>query len=74
MGKSDQVWGYEAHDGLSCRFIMKFREVFQYPYSKSQVFWNEDPRRTVVSVTIRREVRQPNRVLIDFQQIESLFN
>ena len=28
----------------------------------------------VVTMTIRREVRRPNRVLTDFQQIESLFN
>ncbi|TMX00659.1 hypothetical protein EJD97_000394, partial [Solanum chilense] len=24
-----------VHDGPSCRFVMKFREVVQYPYSKS---------------------------------------
>ncbi|TMW84852.1 hypothetical protein EJD97_024246, partial [Solanum chilense] len=24
-----------VYDGLSCRFLMKFREVVQYPYSKS---------------------------------------
>ena len=41
MGKSDQVWGSESvtdrrrHDGPSCWFIMKFREVVQYPNSKS---------------------------------------
>ena len=24
-----------VYDGSSCRFVMKFREVIQYPYSKS---------------------------------------
>ena len=32
------------------------------------------PWRSVVTTKIRREVRQPSRVLTDFQQIESLFN
>ena len=37
MGKSDQVWDYEAvmvrrgYDGPSCRFIVKFREVVPVP-------------------------------------------
>ena len=37
MGKSDQVWDYEAcdgrrvSDGPSCRFVMKFREVVPVP-------------------------------------------
>ena len=36
--KDGEVWpsyGYEVHDGPSCKFVMKFREVIQYPYSKS---------------------------------------
>ena len=33
-----------------------------------------NPWRSVVTTTIRREVRRPNRVLTDFQQLESLFN
>ena len=32
------------------------------------------PWRFIVTTMIRREVRQPSRVLADFQQIESLFN
>ena len=96
-----------VYDGPSCRFVMKFREVIQYPYSKS---WSVLERRpstdrcaydspsylpsrvmkraaeelhkhgtrspwwSVVTMTIRREVRRPRRVLADFQQIESLFN
>ena len=31
MGKSDQVWDYEACDGPSCRFIVKIREVIPVP-------------------------------------------
>ena len=33
----------------------------------------QSPWRSVVTMTIRRKVRWPNRVLADFQQIESLF-
>ena len=32
------------------------------------------PWQSVVTMTIRREVRRPSRVLADFQQLESLFN
>ena len=32
------------------------------------------PWRSVVTMTIRRKVRRPSRILADFQQIESLFN
>ena len=32
------------------------------------------PWRSVTTTMVRREVRQPSRVLADFQQIESLFN
>ena len=32
------------------------------------------PWQSVVTMTIRREVHRPSRVLADFQQIESLFN
>ena len=32
------------------------------------------PRRSVVTTTVRHEVRRPSRVLADFQQLESLFN
>ena len=97
-----------GYDGPSCRFIMKFREVIQYPDSKS---WSvlkrrpstdrcaydglsylpsrvmkkrsrrncismgrRSPWRSVVTMTICREVRRPSRVLADFQQTESLFN
>ena len=38
----------------------------------SMGWWS--PWRSVVTMTIRREVRRPNRVLADFQQIDSLFN
>ncbi|TMW96749.1 hypothetical protein EJD97_006851, partial [Solanum chilense] len=34
-GVTKSVMDRRIHDGPSCRFIMKFREVVQYPYSKS---------------------------------------
>ncbi|TMW90209.1 hypothetical protein EJD97_016076, partial [Solanum chilense] len=34
-GVTKSVTDRRVHDGPSCRFVMKFREVVQYPYSKS---------------------------------------
>ncbi|TMW93399.1 hypothetical protein EJD97_011786 [Solanum chilense] len=34
-GVTESVTDRRTHDAPSCRFIMKFREVVQYPYSKS---------------------------------------
>ena len=34
----------------------------------------QSPWRSIVTTTVRREVRRPSRVLADFQQLESLFN
>ena len=34
-GVMKSVMDRRVHDGPSCRFVMKFREVVQYPYSKS---------------------------------------
>ena len=42
-----------------CRFVMKFKEVIPVPIIKRvEVFWNEDPRRTVVPMTVRHTCRQ----------------
>ncbi|TMX01488.1 hypothetical protein EJD97_024418 [Solanum chilense] len=34
-GVTENVTDLHSHDGPSCRFVMKIREVAQYPYSKS---------------------------------------
>ncbi|TMW80814.1 hypothetical protein EJD97_014794 [Solanum chilense] len=34
-GVTESVTDRRIHYGPSCRFVMKFREVVQYPYSKS---------------------------------------
>ncbi|TMW99964.1 hypothetical protein EJD97_001606 [Solanum chilense] len=34
-GVTENVTDRRSHDGPSCRFVMKIREVAQYPYSKS---------------------------------------
>ena len=34
-GVTENVTHHLSHDGPSCRFVMKIREVAQYPYSKS---------------------------------------
>ena len=38
------------------------------------IMGRRSPWQTVVTTTVRREIRQPSRVLVDFQQLESLFN
>ena len=107
-GVTKLVTVHRVYDGPSCRFIMKFREVIQYPYSKSSSvlkrrpstdrcaydgpsylpsrvmkkssrincisMGRRSPWRSVVTTTIRREVRRPCRVLTYFQQLEFLFN
>ena len=34
-GVTESMTVRRVYDGPSCRFVMKFREVIQYPYSKS---------------------------------------
>ena len=102
-GVTKLVTVHRVYDGPSCRFVMKFREVIQYLYSKSWSILEGRPStdrcayngpsylpsrvmkkssrrnctsmgrrsawRSVVTMTIRREVHRPSRVLADFQQI-----
>ncbi|TMX05022.1 hypothetical protein EJD97_003465, partial [Solanum chilense] len=42
-GVTKSVTDRRVHEGLSCRFVMKFREVVQYPYSKSSSFLEHRP-------------------------------
>ena len=65
MGKSDQVWDYEACDGPSWlwRSVLQVRREDQRSDPSTQiprveVFWNEDPRRTVVPMTVRHTCRR----------------
>ena len=65
MGKSDQVWDYEACDGPSWiwRSVLQVRREDQRSDPSTQiqrveVFGNEDPRRTVVPVTVRHTCRR----------------
>ena len=64
-GKSDQVWGYEACDGPSClrRSVLQVRHEVQRSDPSTQiprveVFWNEDPGRTVVPMTVGHTCRR----------------
>ena len=112
-GSLTKCWAMEfmtvrrVYDGLSYRFVMKFREVVPVPkFQEFKCFGKEtfdgplclwrsviptvegneessrrnctslgrrSPWQSVVTTTIRREVRRSSRVLTDFQQIESLF-
>ena len=47
-----------GYDGPSCRFVVKIREVIQYPDSKSWSILKRDPRRTVVPMTVRHTCRR----------------
>ena len=56
MGMSDKVWDYEACDGLSWlwRSVLQVRREVKRSDPSTQiprveVFWNEDPRRSVIS-------------------------
>ena len=55
---SDQVWGYVACDGPSWlrRSVLQVRREVQKSDPSTQIrrvelFWNEDPRRTLVPMT-----------------------
>ena len=43
MGKSDQVWDYEACDGPSCRFVVKIREVIPVPRFQELKYFETRP-------------------------------
>ena len=65
MGKSDQVWDYEACDSPSWiwRSVLQVRREDQRSDPSTQiprveVFWNEDPRRTVELMTVHHTCRR----------------
>ena len=106
-GVTECVTDRRSHDGPSCWFVMKIREVVPVPkvqelecvgpetLNRPLCLWqsvipavegNEESSRrnytskgrrslwrSIVTITILREVHRPSRILTDFQQIESLF-